>query len=143
MIGGTKWILVANAAKARILKFHRKSNLEEIKTFEHAQSRLHEGDLVSDGPGKTHESVGNMRHGIEPHHSAKESEAIKFAAEIATYLNLERGKSSYESLHVFSSPEFLGHLRDHFSDLVLKSIQSEINKDFTKLNDKDITKHLS
>lgn len=137
-----KWILVANSSNARILEVDSKHHITEVKSFYHAQSRLHEGDLTKDGPGSTFQSVGHMRHATQPHISAKEHEVIKFASEISHYLNLEKSRARFSKLYLFSSPDFLGHLRKHFSDFTTSSIKVAINKDLTKLENGAVIDYL-
>ena len=52
----TTYIVVADAARARV--FTREGlKLEEKESLVHAEGRLHEGDLVTDGGGEVHESM--------------------------------------------------------------------------------------
>ncbi|MES9844878.1 MAG: host attachment protein, partial [Candidatus Sedimenticola sp. 6PFRAG5] len=47
------WIVVADTSRARIFSADKPaSSLVEIQTLAHPESRLHEGDLVSDKAGR-------------------------------------------------------------------------------------------
>jgi len=73
------WIVVADSGKARIFTRARKfSELTEIETLVHPESRLKGKDLVTDRPAQVHESHA---HGQSPSGEAdpKATEAERFA----------------------------------------------------------------
>jgi len=125
------WIVVADSAKARILAAEkRNAKLVEIHDMEHGEARLHEHELTSDRSGRAFDSVGMGRHAMGNSVSPKKQEAIKFAKQVADYLESGRNNNSFDSLYVIASPEFLGHLRDHFSDALTQLVAASVDKNF-------------
>lgn len=125
------WVVVADSAKARFLTAEsRVAKLAEIHAMEHGEGRLREHDMISDRPGRAFDSAGEGRHAMSSQVGPKEQESIKFAKLVADYLEGERNNNSIDSLYVMASPEFLGHLRNHFSDSLSQLVTASIDKNF-------------
>jgi protein required for attachment to host cells len=122
-----------------------------VRMLEHEESRAKARDLVADANGRKPAgpsmggsyggrsvSFGHGRVGVEPDTDPKEVEAQKFAQELAA--TLERGllDRAYEALVVAAPPKFLGLLRDTLSKEVSKRIEATLNKDFAKLEAREI-----
>lgn len=134
------WIIVANSSVARIYKLE-KMHLEEIDTLIHPASRMHNRDLVGDKPGRDFESMGTLRHSLEPHHTPHEQELRLFAKELAQYLEAARNRNAIEKLYLAASPIMLGLVRESLDASTAKLISGEINKDLTQLKPEEITGH--
>lgn len=137
------WLLVANSSLARIFKFEKRNELKELKVFEHPESRLHNRDLVSDRPGRDFESMGTVRHALEPKTSPKQVEFIQFAKQLADYLEQACKQGEFETLYIVASPSLLGLLRQSFHPNTIKTIKGEENKDITQIKTSEIPSHLS
>jgi protein required for attachment to host cells len=107
----TTYIVVADAARARI--FTRDSlKLAEKESLVHAEGRLHEGDLVTDGRGDVHESMSSTARSAGEEGTATKHENELFAKEVAQRLYSARVDNSMEKLIMVAPPKFLGLLRD-------------------------------
>lgn len=136
------WLLIANSSSARLFKIQTKHELEEIRNFEHPESRLHNLDLVSDKPGRDFESVGRARHAIEPVTMPKQVEFELFAKRLADYLQEAHHKKEFEDLYIAASPAFLGLLRQELSSTVTRSIKGTVDKDMTHIKSSEILSHI-
>jgi len=125
------WVVVADSARAKVLAAEKRSaKLAEIHVMEHGAARLREHELTSDRPGRSFDGVGGGRHAVGTTVGPKKQEAIRFAKEVADYLEAGRNSNRFDRLYVIASPEFLGHLRDHFSDMLTGLVAASIDKNF-------------
>jgi len=133
------WVLAANSSKAFIYQAKTPAApLEELHSFDHEPSRMHVRDLTSDLPGRAYDSSGEGRHIMEQPVDPKREEAIRFAKQLADFLNKSLQTQQFSTLFVAAAPAFLGLLRDHFPTPLQKSIQQEMNKDLTDTSPADI-----
>lgn len=138
----TTWILVANASAASVYcNEGPKKGLARVKTMEHAASRDKGVDLVTDRPGHT-QSRGNGRGAYVPSKTPKEVEADRFALELARELDHGRTSNAYQRLILVASPHFLGLLNQHLDAHVKQRVSDTIEKDYTKLPEKELAGHL-
>jgi len=136
------WVVAANGALARIFESNAKKELRELEVLEHPETRLHGRDLETSRPGRTFQSGGYGNHPVDPDISPKHHEAQVFAKILAERLEAGLNKGSYQRLYISASPHFLGDLRPHLSQNVIKSIIQEDHKDLTKLSLDEIRAHL-
>ena len=109
----TTYIVVADAARARI--FTRDAlTLAEQESMVHAEGRLHEGDLVTDGRGDVHESMSTTSR-----------------------------SAGMEKLIMVAPPKFLGLLRDKLDAPTQKLVIHSLSKDLSKASLADIQQAVS
>ena len=137
------WVLVADSTVARIFSAASPIGpLEELETMSHPEGRLREQDLVTDHSGRTFDSAGHGRHGKEPQISHKTQGVIRFAGDVASRLESGRNQGEYDAVALVAEPSFLGMLRDKLSTHTRSRVQLEIGKNLTRLEARDIRKHL-
>lgn len=136
------WIVVANSSLAKIFRLEKNRALTELQVLEHPQSRLHDRDLTSSLPGRTFDSVGPGRHAVQAQNDPKHMEFVQFAKQLCQHIESAREKGSFDRLFIAASPAFLGLFRQELSDLTLKLVAGEIDKDMTHMKPDEITKHL-
>ncbi|RMG57081.1 MAG: host attachment protein [Gammaproteobacteria bacterium] len=137
------WILVADSSKARLFTVETASGpLVEVRDFMHPEARMHEKELTTDLPGKHRNDTGVGAHGFEQEVEPKEQEAIRFAHELAAFLDKARNEHGYEQLVVVAAPKFLGHLREALPAPVRNLVRLEIDKNLVGQSPEDIRKHL-
>ena len=123
------WILVATASKAELYSQEKPgAELAAIREFSHDESRVLRQDLASDKPGRSYDSVGGGRHGMDPENSVREEESRRFAKEVVDSLEQGLRDHEFEYLTVVAEPRFLGCLRKAMSDDISKSVEREIAK---------------
>ncbi|GHC29493.1 host attachment protein [Aidingimonas halophila] len=124
----TTYIVVADAARARI--FTRDGlKLTEQDSLVHAEGRMHEGDLITDGRGDMHESTATSSGGEEValHHHAE-----LFAKQVAERLYRARVDNKMANLILVAPPQFLGLIRDKLDAVTSKLILHTLSKDLSK-----------
>ena len=126
----TTWILVTNAAEAKIFTSEnlRIGELKLLRELTHPNSRKKIGDLTSDKPGH-YKTDGGMR-GAYSKNNPKEVEAEHFAIELAHELKASWDQNQYKHLVIVAPTHFHGlmkkHLDNHLADIIY------IPKDYTR-----------
>ncbi|MEL7612872.1 host attachment protein [Vreelandella titanicae] len=138
----TTYIVVADAARARI--FTRDAlTLAEQESMVHAEGRLHEGDLVTDGRGDVHESMSTTSRSAGEEGTATKHENELFAKEVAQRLYSARVGNSMKKLIMVAPPKFLGLLRDKLDAPTQKLVIHSLPKDLSKASMADIQQAVS
>jgi len=130
------WVVVANQAIARFFKIEKGVRLVEEECLTHPEGRLHEGDLIADKPGTTHEGYP-----MGQPHSPKKIEATAFAKTIGQKIETLRTQNSLDRLYIAAAPSFLGLIRQHMSPQSSQLLHSEIDKDITNLKPEAIKEY--
>lgn len=138
------WVLIAGSSRALLYSVagkDRKWTL--VKEYAHPESRVSEGGLRTDQPGRAFGSVGGgARSAMESRTSPKEVEFEHFAHELATVLHDGHGQNAYERIVLVAPPHFLGLMRKNINDTVSKLIGATVDKDYLHLSEKDFRGHL-
>ena len=138
------WVLVAESSRAILYSAeNRKAPLEEIGAFVHPESRLHEGDLVSDQSGSDGGSVGQGRHVLDNKTNPRDTEKTEFAKTLVHRLEAARNETAFNRLVLIAPPSFLGLLRDNLSDEVMELVTEQIDKNLVQQSASVIREHLS
>jgi protein required for attachment to host cells len=136
------WVLVANGSQAKLYRVVKFPKIEELTTFAHLESRLHNKDLVSNRPGQGSDRVGFASHSYEPPSDPHELELEKFAKDLGRSLSGSCQKGEFSRLYVMASPSFLGLLRPHLDQKTKTCIVAEVPKDMIEHTIKEIEDHL-
>jgi protein required for attachment to host cells len=139
----TMWILVADAARARVFKLEG-PGMRLVPALERELISLNipSHEIASDRPGRAFDSAGDGRHAMEPPTDPKRYEKQRFAHGVADLLDQHRRKNAFTRLVVVAPPQMLGDLRNAMTDELRKLIETEIGKDFSKLSVDLIEQHL-
>ena len=136
-------VLVADQSRARTFTVESpKGPLKEVRTDVNPEGRLHQKDLVTDRPGRQHESMGEGRSAMDESTDPKVVESQRFAKELAERLNKSRKAGDLERLYLVAPPKFLGEVRKHLKDDVKALMAEEIGKDLSHLDAAALRKHL-
>jgi len=136
------WILVADGARARILKNEGPGKgLQPAvdEEFHHELPRTHE--MGTERPGRVHESANATRHAVEPvdwHRFEKE----KFAKEMAKILDKAAAGGAFDRLVLVAPPRTLGDLRGALAAATRKKVTGELDKDLTQITLGELPEHL-
>lgn len=137
------WILIADGAQARVLEARGKGHgLSEVEGLKRGVALAASHDLGSDRPGRTHESVGAVRHAMEPTSDPHREQKRRFAGEMAELIGQHLKAGDFDRLVVVAPPVTLGDLRAALPDAVAKVVAGEVAKDLTKVPDPEIASHL-
>jgi protein required for attachment to host cells len=141
-IGPDVWILVADGARARLLRRAEGARqLAVIWEDESADAREKASDLTSDRPGRAFESgASERRSAMAPRTDPKRHAKDMFAARLAA--RLERELPAAARLVLVAAPATLGELRTRLGPDVLRRVVEEIDKDLTAATPDDVAAHL-
>lgn len=129
----TVWILVADAARARLYRANGPhGTLVELDNAVHPASRLPGRDILADRPGRALDSHGQHRHGMEPTIDPKDEEARRFAGELAGSLHHHYQAHAFTDLILVAPPRFLGMLRDALDAQIAKHVIESFDLDLTQ-----------
>ena len=140
----TTWIVVAESSRAKFYSAEsKKGEFTELEDLVHPESRLHNGDLVSDHPGSDRGGVGQGRHPVEDDTEAKKVEITNFAHQIAKRLESGYNDRVFDRLILIAPPAFLGALRDELSKVVRNLVEEEIDKNLVHESVDSIRDHIA
>lgn len=127
------WIVVADSARARIFERDgRWQELNEFRDLAHPESRLRNGDLRTGGRGEQMESTRQSSHDSDWENSPAETEATRFAREVARALQEGRNEGGYEKLVLIAAPAFLGRLREKLDPATAHCVVQELDKNWAR-----------
>ena len=137
------WVVVADSASAKIFSVATPTaKLEEIETLEHPEGRLRARDIDADRPGRSFQSAGTKRHGMERPTAAKKQTVTVFARQVAARLESARLQNGLAKLILVAAPEFLGLLRDNLSAETRALVLAEFDLNLTAMKPSEIRAHL-
>jgi protein required for attachment to host cells len=137
------WILVADSARARALAWAgQDAALLPIDGFDFHYHHQHGRDLMTDRPGRVHESQGTTRHAIEPRIDPVRQTEQRFAATIADALAHAHCEDAFDRVIVIAGPTMLGDLRASFSPAVRAAVLTELAKDLTHLTNSELLHYI-
>lgn len=131
------WIVVANSTQARIFKLEGLTLIEQDSLI-HAESRMHEKDLIADKPGAAYSGVAQGRYGMGQQQSPKKIEVSLFAKQISDHLDNARATGRLERIYLAASPSFLGLLRSEMNNHTQNLVAAEVDKDITHMKEDEI-----
>ncbi|MEF8833943.1 MAG: host attachment protein [Halofilum sp. (in: g-proteobacteria)] len=136
------WILVADAARARQFRVERpRGPLIEEAGLVHPEERLPERELATDDPGRAR-GPGGQQHALGRRDVKRETEAARFAGEVADFLREAREADRFRRLYLAASPHFLGALRQEIDAETAARIVNTWDKDLVGKRADEIRKHL-
>lgn len=134
-------IILANSASAKIFCYDfSEKKLNPMKEIVHPESTFKTSELMSDSAGRYQKSAEPNQGTYEPHTNPKEIEAMKFATELANFI--EHDMHAFADLRVIAPGKFQSHLKHKLKNGASEKIHQFVDKDYTKLSAKDLEKHL-
>ncbi len=137
------WLVVANHTEARILGRNRNGRLVDLETFSFPQAQLPERDILTDSPGRNHDSSGLAHHAMEPHTDIRQQQAQQFSRQLAERMEEGRNANIYDKLVLIAPPDFLGALRNALSKSCRKQVMEECPKNIVGKDTATIIESLS
>lgn len=138
------WVVVADSSRARFLTMESRSQpLKELADMVHTQSRLHEGEVLSDREGNISRGHGNGGYSFEAPTDLKEHELETFARQIAHKLEEGRVSGTYQKLILVAPPSLLGKVRQTVNHHVLEMISHSLDKNLVAEDADEILKRIN
>jgi protein required for attachment to host cells len=142
----TVWILVCDAARARLFEIHDHDadpKWHAVSTFEHAASREKTSELTGDRMGqRSAEGAGAHHNALAPSSSPKETEKAHFGHTLAAMLDQAMRKKSFDRFVLVAPPHFLGMLKNELTPELHKHLLTTVDKDFMHLDVSELTDRL-
>ena len=152
----TVWVLVADEALARILRWPDDGDeLEDVEAITDPAAHAKERDFDRDAQGRRagpapRGSRQNTPHRLRGEASVTASagqddqhlEAQGFARRVAQHLADALRQKRFDELRIVAAPRFLGHLRKELDPQVSAAVTEEINKDFIHYDLAELTRRL-
>ena len=136
------WILVADAARARLFTVERpRGPLQELADFVNPEERLREHDIEADDRGSV-AGPGSRRHAFGENKDPKAEHARRFADELAEHLKQARTRDEFRRLYLVADPRFLGELRATLDEQTQRLVVAAIDKEISARDPADIRRHL-
>ena len=111
---------------------------QSLVELRHPESTSKDGDLASDRPGRAFDSFGSGRHAMSTGNSAHEQELMRFADEVADYINKGIAECRFAKIVLLAEPRFLGHLRGKLSSVAASAVILTASKNLTSLDEAQI-----
>ncbi len=137
------WIIIANASRARLLELETRDKVKELKSFEHPKGRSRVGDLSTDRLGyqKTDRAFGAASY--EPRLDPKQKEHLRFARELADYLEREAQLGTFGSVSLLASNPFLGDLKAELGAATKRLLGVARNVDLTMVGKAELGRRVA
>lgn len=138
------WILIADAAHARVLEADGVGKpLSRVPDFVLTSPTPAGRELTSERRPRTHDSTGDARHAIEPRTDPRREMKRAFALAVAEKLEAAITAGAFERLVIAAPPVMLGDLRAVLSKAVTNRIVAELPRDLVKVHDGDMRSHFA
>jgi protein required for attachment to host cells len=153
----TVWVLVADEALARILRWPDDGDeLEDVEAITDPAAHAREGDFQRDAAGRRAGSAPQGSRRSSPQHrlrgesspvtSAGEQdlhlEAQAFARRVAAHLADALRQKRFDELRIVAAPRFLGYLRKEIDANVKATVTDELSKDLIHEGNSALSKRL-
>ena len=140
----TQWIVIANAASARIFRREAANGpLIPVETLTHDRSRMHVSTLETDRPGSHAADNGRGLNHFEPRCDARRKEHQRFAKEIAQKLDAGLKNGEFSSLTLFASNPFMGELKAQLGEAVAQRLKLALNNDLSHVGLAELDRRVS
>lgn len=137
------WILVADAAKARLFELHRKGdNPVEIACYTCPDGRSPGRHPTHGRLPRVQEGNSPIRHAIEPKTSLRDKHAQQFADTLGAIVRQGRQEGRYGRLILVAPPRFLGALRESLDEQTAACVVGEVRHELLALSPAELRTHL-
>lgn len=142
------WLLVANGSEARLFAFNDPRRpgrgVKLLDSIDHPKSRQKGSDLASDRPGAYLSAAAGTSHGAYSDTSdPKGDERDRFSRELAEILAEAHQSQRFKRLVLVAPPQMHGLLNRHLDKNVQQTVSQHIDKDYTKLAERELVSQVS
>jgi protein required for attachment to host cells len=99
-------------------------------------------EIMSDRPGRSFNSVGQGRSGMEPRTDAHDLEETKFAHGVLSQIEAAMSRNVADKLVLVAAPRTLGEMRKAMPKSLANHLTATLDKDLTKTPASELPKHL-
>ncbi|RMD88726.1 MAG: host attachment protein [Alphaproteobacteria bacterium] len=111
-----------------------------LQPLEEAEFSRKEAEALeyADQPGRSFESVGGMRHAMEPEKSVEEQQRDRWLREAVAHLSGRWAKEKFDRLVIAAPPKVLGQLRELLDRPLREALYAEVAKDLVNVPERDL-----
>ncbi|MBE0695194.1 MAG: host attachment protein [Aquamicrobium sp.] len=141
----TSWVLVADGARARIVRdlgmdAGAEDRLDDlVYEIDHKQLR----EIMADKPGRGFASEGARRSAMEYRSDPVQEQEVEFAGMLLDELERRHAADEFGRLAIVAEPRMLGTLRQKLPAALRQAVVKEVPKDLTKLPVKELREALA
>ena len=137
------WVLVADGVHARVVSPVEGEGKFATRIAFDPQSARMRPDQGSGEVTKVFEAAEAGHHAEKPARDPKVLGEIGFAASVAHHINAHAQRHDFDQLVLVAPGRSLHHLREALSPQAAAKVVGSESKDFTKLNDHDLSPHIA
>lgn len=134
----TEWILIANAATARLLRREHGQPLAALASFAHPAGRLQSALLGADRSGREPAGRGRGGAAFAPRLDAQRKEHLQFARELADYLEHAAADARYDTVTLVAGDPFLGRLKEALGAATRRRLADCVALDLTHVGSAEL-----
>lgn len=136
------WILIANASRAQLLQQEPGRQPRALHSFEHPASRLHSSQLGTGERGREGSDRSFGAAAYTPRLDAQRKEHLRFARELAEYLEAAAQQDQYGSVRVFAASPFLGELKAQLGAATLRLLAGSHDVDLSAVGPAELGRRI-
>lgn len=137
------WVLVGNASEAKLFESQNIGReLHLVREYDHPTSRNKGQDFTTDRSGRFQGNNGTLQGAFISPSDPKETEMERFAKQLADDMESGRNEHLYDRLVVIMPPKCHGMFNKACNDQVLNKVIHHIEKDYTKMQDRELIDYL-
>lgn len=133
------YIVVADAARARVFSRHGVGSLREVRTLVDLRDPCHPGNRRTDAAGAARQGAGSRR--TDNPIGAMESDASAFAGKVAHHMRRFRIAREADAFIIAAEPQFLGLLREQLDNTTRDMVVQSVSKDYSSESADAIARH--
>ena len=138
------WVLVADAARARIFENTGKgTGLTIVQDMTLDADLAPSRELGTDRPGRSFDSVGSGRHAMESPSDLHRQQKRQFARRVAEVIEERQARKSFDRLVLVAPPVTVGDLRAALPAKVKAVVTAEVIADLTSTPMSELPEHLA
>jgi protein required for attachment to host cells len=137
------WIVVADGGQARILIYEGPGNgVRQLPDSSFSDPQLPSRELLTERQPRIHESMGAVRHAIEPRVDPHEQRKKQFLVHLTEHLEQAAQRGEFEHLVLVAPATAIGELRRDFSPLLNQRLAAEFVHDYVHQSNDYIYQHI-
>lgn len=138
------WILIANASRARVFQQQEEdAPYTLLQSFEHPASRRHSSELGDDERGRAGADQAFGAAAYEARLEPQRKEHLRFAGELAAFLEQGAQHGQCRSVRLFAASPFLGELKAQLGDATQRILAGTHDLDLTAVGPAEIGRRIA
>lgn len=134
--------VIADGGHARFAQPAEDNALHTIETMDSSTVHAHTHDLVSDRPGRSHESGSPTRHSVTARTDPHERAQMHFADNVARHVNQQAAAGAFNELVLVAPNDVLAVLEAALDTTSRPMLRGTLAKDLVKTPDHELWRHL-